>query len=55
VEGAFTTADDYLRYFDQVNGFCCVEASKEGLRITFVDYVGNVIRTVDIALQGSEA
>jgi hypothetical protein len=54
VEGAFTQADQYLKYFDQVNGFCAIEASREGLRIAFVDYVGNIIRTVDVILQGVE-
>jgi len=51
VEGAFTQGDVHLRYFDQVNGFCAVEASAQGLRIVFVDYVGNVIRTINIAKQ----
>lgn len=52
VEGAFTTADVNLRYFDQVNGFAAVEASPGGLKVSFVDFVGNVIQSVDIPTVG---
>jgi tartrate-resistant acid phosphatase type 5 len=48
VEGAFTMADDGMTYFDQINGFAAVLATNNGLKVSFIDYTGVVIHTVDI-------
>lgn len=42
VEAAFTRRDKYLRYFEQINGFCVVEVHKQHVHVVFVDRIGRV-------------